>query len=621
MKNKKIKFLVLLLLTVIFGYTAGFLFNNYRLLRDKSEIGVQKIDISKLEYDGFEVNNDKLISATESPKIVITNDDYKYVKKLIFNYKTLSTFSWKMKCDELNVYSVSKEEEIIGAGNDKINIFVENISKKVKKLEIEFNLHDKIEIQNIAVNNSVIFLSLNYSYFIVISVAAFLLVFFRKYLINHLEFVFLVLALSFGIVVLINHQIDFGKSQDDQIHFENSYGLVNRYHTETTYYFYDANGYWINNNFVKFNTDEEKNAFKKVLNQDFKKVTNVEARKISACSTLHYYFDAIIFKIGSILKLDFSFIFTTALFFNLILYITIVFFAIRKAPVAKYLFLVVGLIPDMLFMACSYSYDPPITAFVMLGFSYYLFEMKNKKKKLTTKDAFMMIIPLTIGVLAKPVYAFLSLILLTLPKEKFYSVKQKRLFNVLCFLISIFAVLAIVILTTGGEFSDARGGDTDMIEQLKLIIHQPLSFAKVFIANAGLQFLPKFFSAGTLFTFGYFGQATNLNSYYLFLVLLILAPFTDSKSILNKKSKILLFVLVLICASAVWGSLYLSFTPVGADTMNGVQNRYFIPLILPLLLLLQSNSVKLNMDSKIVYNVYTISLFIIIGFILFCNFI
>ncbi|MHC4555045.1 MAG: DUF2142 domain-containing protein [Planctomycetota bacterium] len=40
-------------------------------------------------------------------------------------------------------------------------------------------------------------------------------------------------------------------------------------------------------------------------------------------------------------------------------------------------------------------------------------------------------------------------------------------------------------------------------------------------------------------------------------------------------------------------SLYLIWTPPGADTIHGVQGRYFLPLVMPVLLILYNHGLKL----------------------------
>ena len=51
----------------------------------------------------------------------------------------------------------------------------------------------------------------------------------------------------------------------------------------------------------------------------------------------------------------------------------------------------------------------------------------------------------------------------------------------------------------------------------------------------------------------------------------------------------------------IWTALYLSFTPIGYTTINGVQPRYFLPLLFPLLICLGSSKFKVKISDKI-YN-------------------
>jgi hypothetical protein len=57
---------------------------------------------------------------------------------------------------------------------------------------------------------------------------------------------------------------------------------------------------------------------------------------------------------------------------------------------------------------------------------------------------------------------------------------------------------------------------------------------------------------------------------------------------MDKRSRLVLTLVFLAGYVGTVAPLYLSFTPVGADQIFGVQGRYFIPLVLPLFLVLAS---------------------------------
>ena len=55
---------------------------------------------------------------------------------------------------------------------------------------------------------------------------------------------------------------------------------------------------------------------------------------------------------------------------------------------------------------------------------------------------------------------------------------------------------------------------------------------------------------------------------------------------------ILTLIMCFGMSAVIWTSMYVSYTQVGADVINGVQGRYFTPLFLPLLLCLMNDKRK-----------------------------
>lgn len=70
----------------------------------------------------------------------------------------------------------------------------------------------------------------------------------------------------------------------------------------------------------------------------------------------------------------------------------------------------------------------------------------------------------------------------------------------------------------------------------------------------------------------------------------------DKKTNLIKYKIVDLFI-ILIVILLIWTSLYLSFTPVGANVIDGVQSRYYIPLFLPVFFMMWNNKFKINEKS------------------------
>ena len=76
--------------------------------------------------------------------------------------------------------------------------------------------------------------------------------------------------------------------------------------------------------------------------------------------------------------------------------------------------------------------------------------------------------------------------------------------------------------------------------------------------------------------------------------------------------KAMIYFLVFGVMCLIWTSMYISYTEVGKTAMAGVQGRYYIPLLFPVLFTLSFNKVNTNRD-RVRYNMVCmlISTFII----------
>ena len=609
-KNKIVLFCFKLFIAILLGYIIGFVNENYGVLKN-NKIVSQSIKYSDLELTDFKIKKNKLVASGSNPTITYNFDNYSYVYYLDFNYKIKDNVDWKIEYNYLNYYGAGVIDEITGSMNRNINIFSEKIDKKVKQIKITFDTKDKIEINNYTINNKIIFISLRYILYINVMITIFLLFNFRSSIKNHIEYLFLIIAFFSGATMILNQPTAIKKSWDDQIHFGNAYGLINKYYTEASYSLSDNDLMFLINDYIHFNTDKEKKEFINYLNKVDKNKTKINTYIKKDYTKIAYLPQTMVFAFKNIVPISFSSAFIMAMFMNLLAYIILVFFAIKKIPFAKYLMLVVGLIPTTIFMACGFSYDPIVISMMLLGISYYLYEFHNKKKKLNKKNLAIIILSFTVSSCVKAIYAPILLLLLTLPKEKFGNdkVHKKFICLIIILLVLLLSTFILPVLSNTIE-ADSRGGETNVGDQLSLVIHSPISFLRIFYNFAFLQFIPRFIDVSTIFNFAYLGVLKNLNSYYLFLFLLFLSVIVENKIIFTKKQKIFTLLIILFIISAIWGSMYLTFTPVGKTVINGVQNRYFIPLLFITLFLLITSKIKVNISKEKLYIIYSTILLI-----------
>ena len=126
-------------------------------------------------------------------------------------------------------------------------------------------------------------------------------------------------------------------------------------------------------------------------------------------------------------------------------------------------------------------------------------------------------------------------------------------------------------------------------DQLLYILGHPFAFLqtvlKDWIANGWVYF------QGWINGYGYYYWTPPQIVANFFLLSLIAALLIDSTAgQVNRKTRLVFLFVFASGYIATIASLYISYTPVGSSQIFGVQGRYFVPLVLPLLLVFASFS-------------------------------
>lgn len=429
-------------------------------------------------------------------------------------------------------------------------------------------------------------------------------------IIQKTEVAFALTCLTLGLLFIDATPEAVGYSPDDQIHYSHTMLISN------------VLGGVINSADEKQGTDEE--AINNVTNkigidresrrqynysqeEEYKK--NIYSRMDENVSywIVAYIPSAIGIIIGRGLGLSWAGIFTLGRLLNLIVYIVIFYYSIKAVTRGKLFLSVLGITPGLLILACNYSYDGWVTAFIVLGCSL-LEKQLQSDKLINTKDWIVMLIVFVLGCLPKAVYFPIMFPILFVPHKKFSTRSQELLLKGMVFAAAILllASFAVPTLVHGAGTGDARGGtDVNSAEQIEFILSEPIEYLKILVRFIW-HYISIEGSAPGLTGYYYFG---NGNFPYLALIVLCIAAFLDRPAggtntlALRVASWIgILGTLILICTS-----LYISFTAVKLDTIKGVQTRYLFPLLFMGLYSLGPDGVQLGKNKKNIY---------IVGFLL-----
>ena len=317
-------------------------------------------------------------------------------------------------------------------------------------------------------------------------------------------------------------------------------------------------------------------------------------------------FSGIGLYVGRVLGLSYHGIWEMGRLFSLIAYAVIGYFAIRRLKSGKMILAAVLLIPECIFLAANYSYDPGVVAFLALGLSYCFAEWQEPDKKLTGANAFIMLAALFLGCWTKGIYFPVFFIPMFLPVNKFKSKVWRRVFIGIAAALILYLVWDFAHPYLGGQASQNTDNriytDADAGKQIAFILANPLYYTGVLLRGLRSVLGPE--NSEGLFTFfAYMGKAPNN---FIYVIILAILAFTDKSTDdheLARRGWMRLFFEFLMfgiaCLAAT--SMYIAFTPVGADRIEGFQFRYTLPIIYPAIMLLGSGKIQNNIN-RTVYN-------------------
>ena len=259
--------------------------------------------------------------------------------------------------------------------------------------------------------------------------------------------------------------------------------------------------------------------------------------------------------------------------------------AVKIAPRYKLSFMIAAVMPTCLYQASNISYDSMVMAGVLLGLAILVRELDDPTKPLSGAAALGMTVAITFGTLAKPVYSLALLLLWMLPESKFGSKARAWIFRIFVLILLIMCLYSCLL----GMYSEQIGGDyrmgeeVDSAAQIQFILENPLFFLRE-MGDFLVTNVPRFMtlSASTWAHWGTCHTSSKLIPAMLWLLCPLCCFAEKRTSPLTWKRRAWLFVMALVPIVALMVTQYIVSTPVGSDSIAGMQGRYVIP-VMPLL--------------------------------------
>lgn len=588
-----IVFCMIAALTVAVFFEFAF---NYKAIRNGYV--PQKLQISQ------KVENGKLKIKTELPENI-------YVSKLQLHGAFQKNLNYNVKITYINEFGQEESEKIRDKAYSYFSDAWSPINRELTKMEISFSNGEQAKISEVWVHYKP---AVNWYRvaFVMLTVFIALMIFGkRKIFVQKLEYLFIVYSLGFGMLMIAAAGPKY-MTWDETVHYTNVYTIC---YGDTEEWNKASRANW-QGQLPDVNTLEELELLKTYANQQSEEMVSKEVESNSFLRSGQYiYLPMVIFyQLGRLLPLSFSNLFMMGRIGNLLACVLMGFLSVKLEKHRKILVTAILMFPTVLFQECMYTYDGMIVGCVVLGCVLWMNEINRGDRSINKGKVVLGGLLFLMSSLIKPVYLPLLLLFLALPNGKLRI--NKRFCVIIGGIIALTGMVLAVFLfpsiraAIGGDLNygaDVRGGDTGIVAQCLSMIRHPLSSITMFIremltmdnfrnlALSGMDdYLPTNLMLLNLANFGSIKDEWSLLLIPLLLLLFLVSPQKPQFSCKSRRIRTALLLAVSACVLAIWGAMYLTFTPVGHSGINGVQARYFIPLMLPVGYLLWNDRIEIK---------------------------
>ena len=602
-KKASVIFIIAILASVIVEGICNF--NIIRLPENESKI--QVVEKKNIKAKGFADKSEGFyIKGGEGT--LRFDWDGSYIDKLEYDFQTSDFVDATITMGVVN--ALGKEDEIKIEDKNPIVLArsTVNIKRKVNWISISIPSSENgsgILIQNIRVNNNMMINKYRILMTIMTVLGISVIIIQWKKISEKIEYGFLIISLVCGIIFVV--AIPTNKvGWDEETHFKRAYELAIypgeenlteqiegqfRADTPYNYPFYQPGSY------------EEKRQLDSVLDNYYenKKGTVLVKGEFLNIYNIGLIPHACAIKMARYMGMSFHIMYLAGRMAGLLLYIITMFWAIKIIPTGKRMLLFIALTPTSIFLATTYTYDTMVFGFVSVFIALIMREWIEREGCINARNIVTGNAIFLIGCLPKAIYAPLALIPLLLQGDRYKNKKQKmiaRVSSVIVFHL-LFSSFFVPQLLNPESAGDPRGEGVNSPAQTALILHKPVTYICVAMKNI-FRTLPDYmFGTDSFRLLGHLGEAKFMYLVPIMAVFLLLTDFEwDKMKKINIRDRICIFVLCMMSIGLIWTALYISFTKVGVTKIEGVQGRYYRPLLWIIYLVFSSKYVQVNISTK-----------------------
>ena len=304
-------------------------------------------------------------------------------------------------------------------------------------------------------------------------------------------------------------------------------------------------------------------------------------------------FSAIGVLLGRLFNLSGVLTFYLGRLLNLLSCVVLIACAVRLLPVGRNIMMTISLLPMTLHLLGSYSYDSTIIGLAFLLIALLLRAMLGEGRMSRRLEVACVVVAVLLAP-CKIVYTVLALLAFAVPTVRFGSRREVWIWRGCMLALPLLAVLVmrmgkllVMAGVSGGENKAARRSSTESLYTLGDVLAHPLAPAGMLVRTLEKHgdFYLGSMVGGSLAWFQQNIEAHQAQVFGLLGVLCVSGlSAKDDLFALGRRTRAACALVFALGVLAVFFSMILIWTVAGANIIQGVQGRYFIPF-LPLLLL------------------------------------
>lgn len=288
---------------------------------------------------------------------------------------------------------------------------------------------------------------------------------------------------------------------------------------------------------------------------------------------------------------------------NFLIAVFILFFAIRYIPLKKECLVFLSLLPITFNELASMSADAITISSIAFFISYVMYlKFDSEKQMINKKDIIILTIFSIIVSQCKIVYLPLCLLLLIIPKNKFETSRKRN--TIIFTIIGVSIFLNLLWLIYCRRFLAEFNAGVDGSLQIKYILTHPIEYVLIVFRT-----INTYFQYNVLCLCGEGLGSYNVQASVIYVIMCIvyysffIFVNYDKEIKIDLLSRIICVIVFISIVALIYTSIYMQWNPVKNVRVEGVQGRYFLPIILLTAFVIHNDSIKFEgkFDNKYLF--------------------